>query len=172
MFEVNATITGFSRIDFDRKKIRKALRAEGRKIQKEARSLVARRVISNPGEFPGKSSGQLARSIQVKLSRPGFLVKIAPFNKSNSMKDFYPAFLFYGVKNHGSVKPLLPGKGVGKSNRRRRGERASLMASRSANDNYVVKPRENYMAEALSRRREASRAAILNALQDSLIPRK
>lgn len=171
MFDVHAEISGFSRIDFDKKKIRKALRIEGRAIQKISRALVSRRVISKAGEYPGKETGQLARSIQVKVSRSGFLARIAPYNKSNAMKVFYPALLYYGVKTHGRIKPLALGEGIGANNRRRRGQRKALIAERAANQNYKIAPRKNYMTDALDRRRESARSAILNALQGALIPR-
>lgn len=136
MLEVNATITGFSRIDFDKKKIRKVLRAEGAIIRKEARKLVARRAIASaPGDYPTRQTGTLMRSIKVKVSKPGFMVKIAPY-KTADMTMFYPAVL-----SAGSAK-------------------------------MNIQARKNYMETALDHRREKSRIAILNALQDSLIPRK
>lgn len=151
MLEVNATITGFSRIDFDKKKIRKVLRAEGAIIRKEARKLVARRAIASaPGEYPTRQTGALMRSIKVKVSKPGFMVKIAPY-KTSEMSAFYPAFLNNGITG-------LPA---------RKDRKAQLK-----NGKWRVAPRKNYMIEALNHRRETSRAAILNALQDSLIPRK
>ena len=101
MFEVNATLEGFSRIDFDKKKIRKALRIEGRAVQKLARKLVSKRILNSAGDYPAKRTGALMRSIKVKVSRPGFLVKIAPQKTAEMGKDFYPAFLHYGsTKNN------------------------------------------------------------------------
>lgn len=101
MFEVNATLEGFSRIDFDKKKIRKALRIEGRAVQKLARKLVSKRILNSAGDYPAKRTGALMRSIKVKVSRPGFLVKIAPQKTAEMGKDFYPAFLHYGsAKNN------------------------------------------------------------------------
>lgn len=97
MFDVHAEISGFSRIDFDKKKIRKALRIEGRAVQKIARKLASKKLLDSNGSYPAKQTGRLVRSIKVKVSRPGFLVKIAP-QKTADMKDFYPAFLFYGSK--------------------------------------------------------------------------
>jgi hypothetical protein len=100
MFELNVTVQGFSRIDFDRKKVRNALRIEGRAIQKVARKMVSKRMIDSVGDYPAKRTGRLMRSIKVKLSKPGFLVRIAPY-KTAEMKDFYPAFLHYGsIKNN------------------------------------------------------------------------
>lgn len=132
MFNVHASITGFQQVDFDKKKIRKVLRSEGGKVRKIARSLVMRRAISNPGEFPGRRTGRLMRSIKAKVSKPGFLVKVAPYKTDEMGPDFYPAFLFYG-----SIKNNLAKRG-------------------------------NYMTDALDQRHEGARAAILNALKDSI----
>lgn len=170
MFKVAAELTGFSRIDFDRKKVRQAMRRAGRDVQKEARRLVARRAVSEAGQYPGKRSGDLQRSIQVTVSRSGFLVRVGPLNKSGKMKVFYPAILFYGHRGQGIGK-LAAGMGVGSSNRRRRGERARAIAERSGRG-FVLEPRGNYMVDALDTRRAAARAGIAAALQDALIPRK
>ena len=56
---VSVRMTGHTRIDFDRKKIRKVLRGQGREIQKEARRLVARRAVSGAGDNPGRDTGAL-----------------------------------------------------------------------------------------------------------------
>lgn len=97
MLELNVKFEGFSKIDFDKKKIRKTMRTLGRDVQKEARRLVARRAISGAGEYPGRQTGRLWRAIKYRVSKPGFLVKIMP-GKTADMKDFYPAFLLYGSK--------------------------------------------------------------------------
>ena len=88
---------GHTMIDFDKKKIRKVLNQEGGEVRKAARRLVSRRAISHPGEFPGKDSGALMRSIKVyKRGTRGGWVKIGP-TKTAEMGAFYPAFLFYGT---------------------------------------------------------------------------
>jgi hypothetical protein len=94
--ETNVTIDGFSRIDFDRKKVRKSMQLLGRDVQKEARRLIARRSISLPGQNPGRMTGAMYRSIKYKVSRPGFLVRIAPQKTAEMGRDFYPAYLHYG----------------------------------------------------------------------------
>lgn len=99
MFEVNATISGFSRIDFDKKKIRKVLLIEGRAVQKAARKMVSKRMLDSTGDYPAKKTGRLVRSIKSKVSKSGFLVRIAP-QKTAEMKDFYPAFLHYGSRKN------------------------------------------------------------------------
>lgn len=106
MLEINATLDGFSRIDFDGKKIRKTMRQLGREVQKKARRLVARRAISGGGEYPGRQTGALWRSIKYGVSRPGFLVRIQPVKTPEMGKHFYPAFL-----RHGSDKRNLAPRG-------------------------------------------------------------
>lgn len=98
MLELNVKLDGFSKIDFDKKKIRKTMRTLGRDVQKAARRLVARRAISGAGEYPGRETGRLWRAIKYKVSRPGFLVKIMPV-KTADMDAYYPAFLRYGSKS-------------------------------------------------------------------------
>lgn len=96
MFETHVTIEGHSRIDFDKKKIRKSMRKFGREVQKEARRMVSRRAISAAGEFPGRDTGALWRGIKYKVSASGFMVRIAPY-KISEMSAFYPAFIYYGT---------------------------------------------------------------------------
>jgi len=98
MFEVNVKLDGFSRVDFDKRKIRKTMRVLGRDVQKEARRLIARRAISGAGEFPGRDTGALWRAIKYKVSKPGFLVRVEPAKTAEMGPDFYPAFLLYGSK--------------------------------------------------------------------------
>jgi len=94
---VHATLEGHSRIDFDKRAIKKTLRKAGGDIRKAARRLVARRATSSPGDFPGRDTGALLRSIKLKMSSGGFWAKVEP-QKTPEMKSFYPAFLFYGTK--------------------------------------------------------------------------
>ncbi|WP_205413520.1 hypothetical protein [Pseudomonas protegens] len=85
-------------------------------------------------------------SIAFKVFRSGFLVKIAP-RKTAAMAEFYPAYLHYGVKRGRRLGKLAPGTGKGKSNRRAAGARAAI-AERAAGE-WRIKPRDNYMADAL-----------------------
>lgn len=97
--ETNVKIDGFTRLDFDKKKVRKTMGVLGRDIQKAARRLVSRRAVSAAGNYPGAQTGKLKRSIQYRVSKPGFLVRIMPF-KTKDMVDFYPAYLYYGSKKN------------------------------------------------------------------------
>ncbi|WP_415257662.1 hypothetical protein [Thauera phenylacetica] len=169
MLEVNETITGHSRIDFDKVKVRRAMRKIGAEVRKDARRRVARRAISGAGEYPGRRSGALARSIKAKVFPSGFLVRVAPY-KTAEMDAFYPAYLDYGVLRDAAPTRLAPGEGVGRSNRRRRGQVAEERAARVAGG-YRLAPRKNYMADALEARRESVRVTLRSALLDSLVPR-
>ena len=91
-------------IDYDRKAMRKALREGAAEIRKEARRIVSRRAISLPGEFPAMQTGALKRAIGIigRGSRGGW-IKVG-VRKTPEMKDFYPAFLFYGSAKTGLAK--------------------------------------------------------------------
>lgn len=88
-------------IDYDRKALKKAMREGAAQVRKEARRIVSRRAISAAGEFPGLQTGALKRAIGIvgKGSKGGW-IKIG-VRKSKEMKDFYPAFLFYGSPSTG-----------------------------------------------------------------------
>lgn len=87
---------GFDRLMFNRRELKAAIRKGGGEVRREARRLIARRAISAAGEFPGRDSGVMLRSIKVKVGSGGGYAKIAPF-KTGDMKEFYPAFLEYGT---------------------------------------------------------------------------
>ena len=84
-----------SSIDYDRRQLRRALIKGSALVRKEARTLVSRRVVSQPGEFPGQQSGAMRRAIGVigKGSRGGW-IKIGVRAIPGSF--YYPAVLFYG----------------------------------------------------------------------------
>lgn len=153
MLEVNVKLDGFSRIDFDKRKIRKTMQVLGRDVQKEARWLVSRRLISGAGEFPGRDTGALWRAIKYKVSKPGFLVRIQPDKTAEMGPDFYPAFLQYGVRKNRIAKLAKQHK-------------------RQPDGPYRLEPRGNYMIRALDSRRDMVRSMLRNTLQNSLIPRK
>jgi hypothetical protein len=91
-------------IDYDRKKMRRALGDGAGLVRKEARRLLARRAIaSKPGEIPAQQTGRLMRSIGViKRGSKGGWVKVGPRSIKGSI--FYPAFLFYGSPSTGLAK--------------------------------------------------------------------
>ena len=103
--KLSVGLVGHSMIDYDKRKIRQVLNQGGAEIRKAARRLVARRGISNPGDFPGRDSGALMRSIKVYMrgTRGGW-VKVGPTKTDEMGKYFYPAFLFYGSEKR-SIAP-------------------------------------------------------------------
>lgn len=169
--EVHVGLEFHKIIDYDRRLLRRAMAKGAGEIRKEARRQVARRVISAPGENPGLQTGTLRRAIGVVSKGTwGGWIKIG-VKKPPQMKEFYPAFLFYGVKKLGKIQRLAPGEGRGSSNRRRRGDRAALVAERRANTGFFVAPRNNYMVDALNAKRDVVKQIIQDALKNALVPR-
>lgn len=143
MNEVNVKLFGFSRIDYDKKPIRKTLRQQIALVRDEARSLVSGGSPSSPGEYPGRRSGVLQRAIKSKVLRSGLAAVARPEKTARMGKDFYPAFLVHGVKER-KGKALSPG----------------------------LKPRKDPMPDALERRTAPATEAIRLALETALVPRK
>jgi hypothetical protein len=102
--EINVGILGHGRIDFDRRPIRKAILKESREVRKIMRRLLARRAISVPGEYPGKTTGDVQRSISAKSKARGFVGVVEPRRTPRMNKrKFYPSILTYGVE--GRIAP-------------------------------------------------------------------
>lgn len=102
-FEVNATIVGHSRIDFDKRKVRRVLSKEGTQVKREAKRLLARRAISGAGDIPGMQSGLLRQSVTVTAGSGGFWVKVEPYKKG-LMPFWYPIVLAKGSAKRGIDK--------------------------------------------------------------------
>ena len=82
-------------IDYDRRQMRRALVKGAAVVRKEARTLVARRVVSQPGEFPSQLSGAMRRAIGViGRGTKGGWIKVGVRAIPGSF--YYPAVLFYG----------------------------------------------------------------------------
>lgn len=135
---------GFLREAFDKSQIRKAMRKVGKVIASQAQMNIA--LARGKGEYPRSRTGRLVRSVSFKVSRPGFLVRIAP-NKIAGMKEYYPAYLHYGV--------------TGKA--RRRDGRAQIKDGK-----WRIRPRGNYMEDALSDRESDVRSILAAAFAASL----
>lgn len=144
MIELHGAVEGYSRIDFDRARIRRALRRLAKPLVGEARALVARKQVSRPGSHPGRSTGALMRAIKAKEHRSGFAVSIAPFRTPRLMRKgedaYYPAFLLYGAE---------------------RGPQGGSLA-----------PRQNYIATVAQRHEAEVEQGLGLALREALIPRK
>lgn len=67
--------------------------------------MVARRAISEPGDYPGKQRGFLQRSIGLvrPRNRDGYWIKVEPTTAGikKSGRIYYPAVLHYGSKKRG-----------------------------------------------------------------------
>lgn len=135
----------FERDVFDRRKIRTGMRKVGQLVAQRAQMNLA--LGRGQAGYPVNRTGATLESINYKVSRAGFLVRIAP-TMTSSMKAFYPAYLHYGVREGSRIKPLAAGQGRGKSNRRARGERQALVNAR-AQGGWRIRPRDNYMSDAL-----------------------
>lgn len=155
----------FEREAFDKKKIRAAMRKVGKLVRQKAQMNVG--LARGQDSYPVNRSGALQDSINFKLSRSGFLVKVAPYLTSSMGKEFYPAYLHYGVRQGNALKPLAAGAGRGKSNRRARGERAKHVVARKANG-WRIEPRANYMSDALQDAGSDVRAILSRAFSDAL----
>lgn len=135
-------------IVFEKKYMRRAMTILGREVQKEARGLVSHGGGSKPDTYPGKISGKLGKSIGYRVSRPGFLVTIAPRRAADfGGKEFYPAFLHYGVHKA----------------KRRKDHKAHPEGTP-----FRVAPRKNYMTDALEHKKDRVRAVILEAVTKGL----
>lgn len=130
MSDIKITVEGFDRLIFNKRELKAAIRKGAGEVRSEARRLIAKRAISNAGDFPGYDSGAMSRAIKVKVGSGGGYAKVMPY-KTAEMKEFYPAFLAYGTS---------------------RG----------------LKPRRNFMIQALDNKQAAVRSAISAALQRAL----
>lgn len=135
----------FERDAFDKRKIRAGMRKVGLLITQRAQM----NLVLGKGQdgYPVNRTGATVESVSFKVSRSGFLVRISP-TKTSAMEEFYPAYLHYGVKKGRKLGKLAPGQGKGRSNRRGKGVRAAALAERAAGE-WRIKPRDNYMADAL-----------------------
>ena len=88
----------FQRDAFNRRRVRAAMRQAGRLVEHRARMNLT--LAGGAGNYPRRRTGVLRDSIQTKVSRPGFLVRVMP-QRIAGMKDYYPAYLHYGTRGSG-----------------------------------------------------------------------
>lgn len=145
---------GFKHADFDIKVLKKGLRKEGAKIAAEAKRLVGKRGVSDPGGFPGKDTGVLRKSIKSKVSRSGFTATVKPWMIPEMGGDFYPAYVYYGHRG--------PKARTAQDNRRRQ----------KAQGVKVAAPRKNFIVEATRKVGEESIQADIARLMDEALTAK
>lgn len=148
---------------FNRARVRRAFVTIGQRHMRDARRLVMRRARSAPGENPGYQTGRLAHSIGYMVPRagkhrPGFMARIAPNQRNGEGNrritgDFYPAFLFYGVRRG--------------AKRRRSHHRGA-----SGGSGWRLAPRNNFMVETLEKNRSWTRYFLARELRKSLKPER
>lgn len=132
----------FEREAFDKSKIRAGMRKAGRLVTQRAQMNLA--LARGRDGYPINRTGTTLASITLRVSRPGFLVKVAP-RKTGAMKEYYPAYLHYGVKRGARLQRLKPGQ---KNDSRRERERRKLRAGRQGSE-WLISPRDNYISDAL-----------------------
>lgn len=139
----------FHRDAFDKRKVRAAFRKAGQLVRQRAQLNLA--LSGGGGNYPRTQTGALRDSINARVSRSGFMVKVMP-DKTADMAEYYPAYLHYGVKQGSRVK------GTG-GKRRRRGERQELLSARKTGA-WRIAPRANYIADALEDENARVRAVL------------
>lgn len=127
---------------FDKKKIRAGMRKAGRLVMQRAQMNLA--LARGAEGYPVNRTGATLESVSFRVSKSGFLVRVAP-KKTSAMKEYYPAYLFYGVKRGARLSRLKAGE---KHTAKRRRDGIRLREARSNND-WLIAPRDNYMADAL-----------------------
>lgn len=142
---------GFRTIDYDNREMKKALRKAGGDVLKLARKLISENAVSAPGQYPGKATGEMSRSIKVKTSRSGFTAFVHP-SKTAKMPAYYPAFVVYGHRApHSETK-----------------EEARAHKARSGKK--VAAPRKNFIVDAATENRLQFERDMYEALSNSIKP--
>ena len=141
--------SGFSRFDFDGKKLKPALRRVGNDVRKEARKLISRHAVSAPGDFPGKDSGEMQRSIKVTVARNGYWAAVAP-SRTSKMDVYYPAFVVYGHR-----APHTETDASRRVHRKKVGRKVAL-------------PRKNFIVTAAERHSGRFESEMTKALADAI----
>ncbi|EFR2313536.1 hypothetical protein H1329_002078 [Salmonella enterica] len=162
---IHVDFEGDTKIDFDRRKVRKAFKTIGQAIQQDARDRVSSRRGSKPGQDPGWESGKMYKSIgyfipNASKNRPGFMVKIMPNQRRGKEmtpfakgEAYYPAYLFFGVRRGAR-------KGI------------SLKKRASGASDWRIAPRANFMIESLNDKRYWTEKVLFNALRSAVKPGK
>ncbi|HDR8956671.1 hypothetical protein LGN06_04305 [Burkholderia vietnamiensis] len=136
---------GFDRkIDFKKGRVRAAMRKAGRLVAGQAQMNLA--LAHGAVGYPRVRSGALRDSIAFKVSRSGFMVRVEP-KKTEEMKAPYFVYLHYGVR---------------RGARRGKGRRAQ------SESGYRIKPRANYMVDALADKSTEVKAILAAALASAL----
>ncbi|MBE5528872.1 hypothetical protein A9J41_14110 [Laribacter hongkongensis] len=129
-------------LDFDKRPIRRAMHKLGKLIVGDAQMMLVLGGDDSP--YPVRRTGSLARALQYRVSPSGFMMKAAPVKPSGA-SDYYPAYLHYGVRMGA---------------RRKKNHRAQAPVGA-----WRIKPRENYMVDALEGRKDQAHSVLSAALE-------
>ena len=140
---------GFKRIDYDPKVMRKAIKRVAKDVREEARKLISRKAVSLPGTFPGQDTGEMQRSIQIKMSKSGYSAVVRP-TQTDKMKEYYPAFMVYGHR-----APNTETATSRRGHRKRFGFKVAL-------------PRANFVKAAAERHRKQFETEMSQALAEAI----
>lgn len=140
---------GYRKIDYDPKALKQPLRKSGNAVRKIARKMISRKAVSEAGQFPGKQTGEMAKSIKVKVSKSGYSVAVYP-TKTQAMPAYYPAFVVYGHR-----APYSETAQEARSHKQRAGKK-------------VAAPRKNFVPEAADKYAKTFESEMFDALGDSI----
>lgn len=140
---------GFKRIDYDAKALKQPLRKSGNAVRKIARKMISRKAVSEAGQFPGKQTGTMQKSIKVKLSKSGYSVAVYP-TKTQAMPVYYPAFVVYGHR-----APYSETAQEARSHKQRSGKK-------------VAAPRKNFVPEAADKYAKTFQTEMFDALGEAI----
>ena len=140
---------GFKCVDYDPKALKKPLRKSGNAVRKIARKMISRKAVSEAGQFPGKQTGEMAKSIKVKVSKSGYSVAVYP-TKTQAMPVYYPAFVVYGHR-----APYSETAQEARSHKQRAGKK-------------VAAPRKNFVPEAADKYAKTFETEMFDALGDAI----
>lgn len=140
---------GFKRIDYDAKALKQPLRKSGNAVRKIARKMISRKAVSEAGQFPGKQTGTMQKSIKVKLSKSGYSVAVYP-TKTQAMPVYYPAFVVYGHR-----APYSETTQEARSHKQRPGKK-------------VAAPRKNFVPEAADKYAKTFQSEMFDALGEAI----
>ena len=140
---------GYRKIDYDPKALKQPLRKSGNAVRKIARKMISRKAVSEAGQFPGKQTGEMAKSIKVKVSKSGYSVAVYP-TKTQAMPAYYPAFVVYGHR-----APYSETAQEARSHKQRAGKK-------------VAAPRKNFVPEAADKYAKTFESEMVDALGDAI----
>ena len=141
MSDVTIKIEGFDRIIFKKAELKRAIRKGGAVVRSEARRLIAKRAISAPGQLPGSDTGVMKKSIKSNVGSEGGYVKVMPYltdEMANNTRSKKTP------RGHFYPAYLFYGTSRG------------------------LKPRKNFMIEALDNKQAQIRAEIRKSLAHAL----